>query len=248
MLVTNKTIELTQNEKRYKEKVWSQMMNLLTSHNALPTEHSQVEVLKLKLSCEIDEQILIARQAGKTPEEMEQERCDEINNKNMQIRDIELNGYTLDVDAFWEKFETTLHTVSFFPAPTTRTFGGTLARNAIYDTSSAKYAVSSSACSQLMGICDTDAVLGFTKALRDNYETLRRSKMLGYTEIHAVKNRHVCDLCKRLEGAYLSTDGLLSAYETGILPFPHELPWEDQVRWCSGPKLIFAPNDDFGLR
>jgi len=30
----------------------------------------------------------------------------------------------------------------------------------------------------------------------------------------------------------LSTDALLRDFDADILPFPHALPWEDQVRWC----------------
>ncbi|MCP1318388.1 hypothetical protein [Vreelandella lionensis] len=238
--------DLSSDEEKYKDKVWFEIESLINCYIELTPE--QRVALKDKVLSEAEDQIALARRIGITPFELEQERVRKANEKIREIRKIELNGYTLGIEEFWEKFESILSSVSFFPSPVTITLAGTTAREAIYRASSPEPRESYEACNQLLGICDPKAVQGFSKAIRENYEILRKSKILRYTEVRAVNSRLVCDKCVEQGDKHLSTDALLNAYELGVLPFPHELPSEGEFRWCSGPKLLLAPNDDFGLR
>lgn len=242
--MSTSAIKLTQDEEKYQAKVWHEIEGLLRNH-LTPEEQ---EALKNKVFSETLEQVLLARREGTTPFQMEQQRTNEANREIERIRQIELNGYVLELEDFWGKFQNFFNSISFFPSPQTKTLQGTLARNAIYNSSSPAHKESEKACGELLGICDPQAVQGFSKVLRSNYEALRKSKILGYTEIRAINVRHVCKECQSHGDRYIPTDALLKMYELGALPFPHELPSEDEARWCSGPKLLLAPNDLFGLR
>lgn len=89
-----------------------------------------------------------------------------------------------------------------------------------------------------MGLCDTMAVAHVAKALRTQYETLRKAALAGVPLVRAYADRHACENCRALDGKELGVAMLLEAFASGSVAFPHELPSDDCASWCNGPTLI----------
>lgn len=238
-------MHLTPEEERYKQKVRTEINGLVGAYLTL-TEPDYKRLMD-KVEAETLAQIVQARQAGRSPFQMEQDRVDAANRLIAQERDIELNGYHMSAPDF-NRFLPTLSAVSFMPDLAGLTLGGMPIMDALFMASSPDHRVANEGLDALMGVCDNVAVGGFVRALRRNYEVLRRSRMLKNHDVHAVGSRHACPTCSKLDGSYMPIEGMLHLYELNMAPFPHELPSEDQAAWCPGPTLLFAANDVFGLR
>lgn len=238
-------MNLTPEEERYKQKVCAEIDGLVGTHLSLTGP--DYRRLMDKVEAEALAQIVQARQAGQSPFKMEQDRVDEANRLIAQERDIELNGYHMSASDF-NRFLPTLSAVTFMPDLAGTTLGGMPTMAALFLASSPDYRVARDGLDALIGVCDNVAVGGFVRALRRNYEVLRRSQMLKNQDVHANGSRHVCPTCLKLDGSYMPIDGMLRLYDLNTVPFPHELPSEDEAAWCPGPTLMFAANDVFGLR
>jgi hypothetical protein len=236
---------LTPEEERYKQKVWTEINGLVGAY--LTLTEPDYKRLMAKVEAETLAQIDQARQAGRSPFEMEQDRIDAANRMIAQERDIELNGYHMSAPDF-NRFLPTLSAVSFMPDLAGLTLGGMPTMDALFMASSPANRVANEGLDALTGVCDNVAVGGFVRTLRRNYEVLRRSRMLKNHDMYVVGSRHACPTCSKLDGSYVPTEGMLRLYELNTVPFPHELPSEDQAAWCPGPTLLFAANELFGLR
>ena len=82
------------------------------------------------------------------------------------------------------------------------------------------------------------AVSHVAKALRTQYETLRKAALAGVPVVRAYADRHACENCRALDGKELEVAMLLEAFTSGNVAFPHELPSDDCAAWCNGPTLI----------
>ncbi len=238
-------MHLAPEEERYKQKVWTEINGLVGAYLTL-TEPDYKRLMD-KAEAETMAQIIQARQAGLYPFQMEEDRVDAANRMIAQERDIELNGYHMSATDF-NRFLPTLSAVSFMPDFAGLTLSGMPTMDALFTASSPDYRVANEGLDALIGVCDNMAVGGFVRALRRNYEVLRRSRILKNHDVHAVGSRHACPTCSKLDGSYIPVEGMLRLYELNMVPFPHELQWEDEAAWCPGPTLLFAANDVFGLR
>lgn len=238
-------MDLTPEEERYKQKVLSEINGLLGAHLALTA--SQYKSLMDKVEAETLAQLVLARQSARSPLALEQDRVDAANREVLREREIELNGYHLSASAF-SQFLPTIRAVGFMPDPAGSTLDGKPTLDALYTASSHDHREASVGRDRLNGICDTEAVGGFVRTLRRNYEVLRRSQMLRHQDVRLIASRHVCAECRKLDGRYMGVSALLGLYELNAAPFPHELQSDDEAAWCPGPMLMFAADDLFGLR
>ena len=104
--------------------------------------------------------------------------------------------------------------------------------------SDADYHTSKDAQDALIGLCDTVDVAHVAKALRTQYETMRKAALAGVPLVRAYADRHACENCRALDGKELGVAMLPEAFASGSVAFPHELPSDDCVSWCNGPTLI----------
>lgn len=238
-------MRLTPEEEQYRKKVLADINGIATAYLNL----SELDYQRLmdKVEAETVDRLVQARQAGRSPFDMEQDRVDAANREIALQREIELNGYHLGFNDF-KRFSGTLGAVSLMPDLEGSTLCGVRILEALYMASSPDHRVAREGADALIGVCDNLAVGGFVRALRRNYEVLQRSLMLGNRDVHVIGQRHVCASCSKLNGTYLPVDGLLRLYDLNVAPFPHEVPSRDGAVWCPGPMLSFATNDLFGLR
>lgn len=239
-------MKLSEEEIKYNNKAWCEIKSLLSKYINLTD--IQREALRKQVLSEVDELIIAARELGKSPFAIEQERIVSANNKIQQRREIELNGHTVSFENFKNKFQEIIKNTRFFPDTSSKTLSGAPVLEAIYRASSPDYRESYGAKNELIGVCDPQAVKGFIRALRRNYEILRKSEILNNSEVKAISNHSLCSNCKKLDGQYLPVNLLLKTYDVGIPSFPHELPYEDEIRWCPGPTLMIASDEIFNLR
>ncbi len=85
---------------------------------------------------------------------------------------------------------------------------------------------------------DYSPVAHVAKALRTQYETLRKAALAGVPLVRAYADRHACEKCRALDGKELEVAMLLETFASGSVAFPHEMPSDDCAFWCNGPTLI----------
>jgi hypothetical protein len=236
ILSKKQELELTPIEVKYKNDTLNQVNKLL--EGALRDNPNEWEKLQPKLSAELDEKILIARNLGKTPQQVEQERVDEFNAELNRKREILKNGYSLSVEDYkkivapiFEKFE-------FFPQLDMATFSGERAIDLLYLVSNSNYHTSKDAQDQLMGFCDTYAVAEVAKAVRARYELARRCELAGVSKVRLIVSRKCCEKCKALDETEISTANILDEFNSGEIAFPHSIPNEDTADYCLGPTML----------
>lgn len=236
ILPKKSALELTQNELEYKTQTLNQVNNLL--EGALKNQPNGWEKLQPKLSAEIDEQILIARSLGKTPQQIEREKTDAFNAELERKRALIRNGYCLSVADYQKTIVPIFSKFDFFPEPDTVSFSGDSVGDLLYLVSNSDYRTSKDAQDSLMGFCDTDAVAEVAKAIRTTYELARRCESAGVSKARCVARSRCCDQCKAMDGKDLSVTAILDEFNAGMISFPHSLPSEDTANYCLGPNLI----------
>ena len=228
--------DLSPDEEAYKVKTWHQVETLVGP--ALKYDPSDLSQIKDKALAEIDQHILHARAIGKTAQQLEDERVAELNRQIAARRVVLQNGYALTQEDFMTTLLPILAGISFVPDPEARAWSGKQISELLYSVSDSDYHTSKDAQDALMGLCDTMAVTHIAKALRTQYETLRKAAQAGVPLVRAYTDRHACEKCRALEGKELGVAMLLEAFASGRVAFPHELPSDECASWCDGPTLI----------
>lgn len=231
-----KSPPLNQTELDYKNKTFEQISSLLEP--VIDKNSEEWEILKTRISEEIDEKIQLARNLGTTPQELERQRTEAINSELEKKRIALKNGYSLTEEDQSTIIFPIYEGISFFPAAETVTFSGDKVKNLLLSLSSSDYHTSKEARDSLIGFCDSYAVAEFSKRVRKNYETARRTQEAGYSKIRLISDRKCCEKCQALDGTEIEATELLDEYKQSNLRFPHEIPWEDSVNYCLGPNLL----------
>lgn len=230
------TPDLTPDEEAYRVKTWRQVETLVGP--ALKDDPADFARVKDKALAEIEQHILYARTVSKTAQQLDDERVAELNRQLAARREVLQNGYALTQEDFTTTILPILAGISFIPDPEARSWGGQQIAELLYTISDADYHTSKDAQDALIGLCDTVAVAHVAKALRTQYETLRKAALAGVPVVRAYADRHACENCRALDGKELEVAMLLEAFTSGNVAFPHELPSDDCASWCNGPTLI----------
>ena len=230
------TTDLTPDEEAYKEKTWRQIETLVGP--VLKNDPTDFARVKDKALAEIDLHILYARTVGKTAQQLDDERVAELNSQLAARREVLQYGYALTKEDFTTTLLPILAGISFVPDPDARAWSGQQIAELLYLISDSDYHTSKDAQDALMGLCDTMAVANIARALRKQYETLRKAALAGVPVVRAYADRHACEKCRALDGKELEVATLLEAFASGSVGFPHELPSDDCASWCNGPTLI----------
>ena len=233
---TQEPLKLTPNEVEYKNNTLSQFNKLL--EGVLRNNTDTWNKLQTKLSAEIDEQILIARRLGKTPQQVEQDSVNAINAELERKHTILRNGYSLSIEDYQKIIAPLFEMIDFFPEPNTVTFSGNRAGELLYFVSNNDYYTSKDAQDKLMGFCDSYAVARVAKAVRTTYEIVRRCEDAGILKVRLVADRKCCKKCQSLDGTEISAKAILDDFNAGTVSFPHSLPSDDTVNYCLGPYLL----------
>lgn len=230
------TPDLTPDEEAYKVQMWRQLETLAAP--ALKDEPATLATFKDKALGEIDQDILYARTVGKTEQQLDEERFAEMNRQLAVRREILQSGYVLSQEDFTTTILPTLVGMSFVPNPEGRSWSGQKIAELLYTISDPDYHTSKEAQDALLGLCDTMAVADVAKALRKQYETLRKAALADVPLVRACADRHACENCRALDGKDLEVAMLLNTFAAGNVAFPHELPGDECASWCKGPNLI----------
>jgi len=227
----------SEEELAYGDATWKAIEQLIP--DASKKDIVNWEKFKAKAMEEIDEKIQFARSVGRLPQGLERERTDRLNKESEREHNLLTRGYFLTEKDYKTDIYPNLLKFTFFPGRGETGWGGEEIEHVVYRLTSPEYQIFSEAKDKLLGKCDVYAVSGIVKTMRRNYERLRCAELAEHKKILLSENYKACHSCNA-RGSDASIQELLAEYRSASLSFPHEIPWEDEVRYCEGPHLITA--------
>jgi hypothetical protein len=225
----------SEEELAYRDATWNAIEKLIPE--ASKQDIANWGKFKTKALEEIDEKIQYARSVGRSPQDLERERTDQINKELEREHHLLTRGYLLTEEDYRTYIYPNLLNFTFFPSRGETAWGGEEIEKVVYRLSSPEYHVASEATDKLLGKCDAHAVSGIVKSMRLNYEKLRCAELAGHKSVLLSKNHKACDSCNK-RGPDASIQELLAEYRIASISFPHEIPSEEEAQYCEGPHLI----------
>lgn len=225
----------SEEERAYRDDTWKKIEELIPE--ASKRDIGNWGKFKAKVLGEIDDKIQQARSVSRSPQDLEKERTDQLNNELEREHNLLTSGYFLTKEDYKTDLYPNLLNLTFFPRRGERAWDGEEVEKVVYRLSSPEHKISNEAKDKLSGKCDTHAVSGIAKIMRRNYEKLRCAELAGHKKILVAKNHKSCDLCNE-SGPEISIQELLAEYRNASIRFPHETPWKDDIQYCEGPHLV----------
>ena len=225
----------SEEELAYRDATWKAIEKLIPE--ASKQDVANWEKFKDKALEEIDEKIQYARSVGRSPQDLERERTDQINKELEREHHLLTRGYLLTEEDYKADIYPNLLKFTFFPGRGETAWGGEEIEQVVYRLSSPEYHFASEAKDKLIGKCDVYAVSGIVKTMRRNYERLRCAELAKHKRVLLSKNHKACHFCNERDPD-ASVQELLAEYRSASISFPHEIPCDDEAQYCEGPHLI----------